>query len=48
MGKYGGRRQQLSIRFDKLERIKLVNDGNAKELERFAEVLDITIVHLKE
>ena len=46
--KFGGRRCQLAIYLEKLENIKSIRNGNAKDLENFADVLDITIVNLRE
>ena len=46
--KFGGRRCQLVIYLEELENIKPIRNGNAKDLENFADVLDITIVNLRE
>ena len=46
--KFGGRRRQLAIYLEELENIKPTRNGNAKDLENFADVLDITIVNLRE
>ena len=45
--KYGGERRKSAVIFDKLECIKLVQYGNAKQLEDFADALDISITKLK-
>ena len=46
--KFNGRRHQLAIYLEELENIKPIRNGNAKDLENFANVLDITIVNLRE
>ena len=46
--KLGGRRRQLAIYLEELENIKPIRNGNAKDLENFADVLDITIINLME
>ena len=46
--KYGGVRRQLTIRMEQLDKFKQVRDGNAKDLESFAELLDVLIVNLTE
>ena len=46
--KFGGRRHQLAIYLEELKNIKPIRNGNAKDLENFADVLDITIVNLRE
>ena len=46
--KFDGRRRQLAIYLEKLENIKPIRNGNTKDLENFADVLDITIVNLRE
>ena len=42
--KFGGR-CQLAIYLEELKNIKPFRNGNAKDLENFADVPDITIVH---
>ena len=44
----GGRRRQLAIFLEELENIRAIRHGNAKDLENFADVLDIIIVNLRE
>ncbi|XP_064633630.1 uncharacterized protein LOC135491588 [Lineus longissimus] len=46
--KYGGQRRQLILRLDELEKFKQVRDGNAKDLEKLAELLDVITVNLKD
>ena len=46
--KFDGRRRQLAIYLEELENIKPIRNGKAKDLENFADVLDITIVNLRE
>ena len=46
--KYGGKRRQMVLRLEELNRFKQVRDGNARELESFAELLDVLKVNLCE
>ena len=46
--KYGGKRRELSLRLEELERFRRVREGNATDLEQFAELLDTLIVKLTE
>ena len=47
-GKYGGKRRQKASFMEDLEQFQQIPSGNAEELERFADVLDITIINLRE
>ena len=49
--KFGGQRRQVAIYLDELESFKPLNENSGnmvKEIERFADLLDIAIVNLKE
>jgi len=46
--KYGGRRRQIGLYLEELERFKPLRQGNANDIERFADLLDIAVVNLKE
>ena len=46
--KYGGKRRQKASFMEDLEQFQQIQSGNAEELERFADLLDITIINLKE
>ena len=44
--KYGGQRRELTMRLEELDKFRGVREGNANDLERFAELLDTLIVKL--
>ena len=44
--KYGGKRRELTMRLEELDKFRGVREGNANDLERFAELLDTLIVKL--
>ena len=46
--KYGGKRRQKAVFMEDLMQFPQIQSGNAEELERFADLLDITIINLKE
>ena len=46
--KYGGKRRQKASFMEDLEQFQQIQSGNAEELERFADLLDITIINLRE
>ena len=46
--KYGGKRRQIAIFLEDLERFEQIQSCNADELERFADLLDLTVINLKE
>ena len=46
--KYGGKRRQIAIYLEELERFRHICTGNAKDLESFADLLDIAIINLQE
>ena len=46
--KYGGRRRQIAMYIEELEQFKQIRSGNARDLDKFADLLDIAIINLKE
>ena len=46
--KYGGKRRKIAVYLEDLENFKQVRTGNAKDLEKFADLLDIAIFNLRE
>ena len=46
--KYGGKRRQIAIYLEDLENFRQIRPGNARDLENFADLLDIAILNLKE
>ena len=46
--KFGGMRRQIAIYMEKLENFRQIRNGNAKDLEQFADLLDIAIINLRE
>ena len=45
--KYGGMRRQISIYLEDLEQFRQIRPGNAKDIEQFADLLDLAIINLK-
>ena len=46
--KYGGKRRQKASFMEDLKQFQQIPSGNAEELERFTDLLDITIINLRE
>ena len=46
--KYGGKRRQIAVYLEDLEKFKQVRTGHAKDLERFADLLEIALINLQE
>ena len=46
--KFVGERRKLALHLQELENIKSLHPGNAGDIERFADFLDVTVVNLKE
>ena len=46
--KYGGHRRQIAMYIEELEQFKQMRSGNARDLDKFADLLDIAIINLKE
>jgi len=48
LGKYGGNRREIQCHVDELIKMKPIREENAKELERFADMLERAVINLKE
>ena len=46
--KYGGKRKQIAIYLEELEQFCYIRAGNAKDLESFADLLDVAIISLQQ
>ena len=46
--KYGGKRQQVQAHIDELRKMRPINADDPRELERFANIVERTVVSLKE
>ncbi|XP_068749411.1 uncharacterized protein [Montipora capricornis] len=46
--KFGGQRRQIAIKLEELENFKPLRPENSKDLEDFADLLDIAVINLKE
>ena len=46
--KFGGKRRQIALHLEELENFKPLRPGNARDLERLADLLDVTVVNLKD
>ena len=46
--KYGGRCRQIAIYLEELEQFRQIRHGNARDIEEFADLLDIAMINLKE
>ena len=46
--RYGGDRRRLALYIEELESFRPVRSGHAKELDKFADILDVAVVNLKE
>ena len=46
--KFGGQRRQLAIYLEEIDNFKPVHPGNFKDIKKYADLLDIAIVNLKE
>lgn len=46
--KYGGHRRQIALYIEELENFKPMREGEARYIEKFADLLDIAVVNLKE
>ena len=46
--KFGGGRRQIALYLEEIDSFRPVRSGNAKDLEKFADLLDIALVNLKE
>ena len=46
--KFGGERRLVALRLDDLDNFRPMREGTAKEVERFADILDLLVINLKE
>ena len=46
--KYGGNMRQVQAHIDELRKMRPINADNSRELERFADIVERTVVSLKE
>ena len=46
--KFGGQRRQISLYLEELENFRLIRAGNSKDIEKFADLLDVAVVNLRE
>ena len=46
--KFGGQRRQIALYLEELDNFRPIRSGNSKDIERYADLLDIAIVNLKE
>jgi len=46
--KFGSQRRQIAMYLEEIDNFKPVHPGNLKDIERYADLLDVTIVNLKE
>ena len=46
--KFGGHRRQVALYLEEIDNFRPVRPGNSKDLERYADLLDVAIVNLKE
>ena len=46
--KFGGKRRQIAIYLDELERFQQLQLGNARDLEQYADLLDVAMINLQE
>jgi len=46
--KFGGQRKQIALYLEEIDNFKSVRPGNSRDIERYADLLDVTIVNLKE
>ena len=45
--RFGGERHQIAIYSEEIDTFRPVRYGNSKDIEKFADLLDIAIVNLK-
>ena len=46
--KFGGKRRQIAIYLEELEQFRQIRPSNAKDIEEFADLLDIAMINLQE
>ena len=45
--KYGGERRQMALHLEELEKFRPIRPGAARDVERFADLLDVAVINLK-
>ena len=45
--RYGGKRRQIALCLERLEKLRPVRKGNSKDLEKFCDLLDLAVINLK-
>ena len=46
--KFGGQRRQINLHLEELDQFRPIRPGNAKDLDRLADLLDVIVINLKE
>ena len=46
--KFGGQRRQIALYLEDIDNFRPIRPGNPKDIEKFADLLDVAIVNLKE
>ena len=46
--KYGGSRRQVAISLEEVEKFRPIREGHPKDVEKFADILDVAVINLKE
>lgn len=46
--KYGGKRRLIALKLDEINRFKPLRPGNSKDFDKFADILDVLVVTLRE
>ena len=46
--KFGGQRRQINLPLEELDQFRPIRPGNAKDLDRLADLLDVIVINLKE
>ena len=46
--KYGGKRRQIALYIEDLDRFKPIRIGNSKDVEKFADLLDVAVINLED
>ena len=46
--KFGGKRRQIALHLEELDKFKPIGLGYSRDIEKFSDLLDVTMVNLKE
>ena len=46
--KFGGKRRQIALYLEELEQFRQIRPGNARDIEEFADLLDVAVINLRE